>query len=158
MRIPCSLLFSDWRNQSRLGPTDRRHPLGKDQEMDGESKAGRTSQTSIPGTIPYTPAETVLCNLPDTQCCGCRDLPYRVHMVKPPTCLWAPTVLWAPGFTIPSAHGEIPHMTLGINSVCRCRHLPYPDKDDGTSHMHLTSNSVVGAYHYPVLVSVGNKV
>ena len=34
--------------------------------MNGESKAGCTSQTSISGTIPCTPAEMVLCNLPDT--------------------------------------------------------------------------------------------
>ena len=26
---PCSLLFSNWRDQSRLGPTDRGRPLGK---------------------------------------------------------------------------------------------------------------------------------
>ena len=60
-----------------------------------------------------------------------------------------------------SAHGETPHMPLGINNVCRYRHLPYPDKDDGTSHVHLTFysdiNSVVGAYHHPVPVGMGNK-
>jgi len=61
---PCSPLFSDWRNQSRLGSTDRRRPLGRDQETCGESRARRTSQTTIPGTIPRTPAETVLCDLP----------------------------------------------------------------------------------------------
>ena len=66
-------------------------------------------------------------------------------------------MLWVSGFTIPSAHGETPHMPLGINSVCRYRYLPCPDKDDGTSHVHLTSNSVVGAYHHPVLVGVVNK-
>ena len=48
-------------------------------------------------------------------------------------------------------------MPLGINSVCRYRHLPYPDKDDETSHVYLTSNSVVGAYHHSVLVGMGNK-
>ena len=76
---PCSLLFSDWRNQSRLGPTDRGRLLGKDQETDGESKAGRTSQTSIPGTILCTLAEIVLCNLPGTtepkQCCRRQHFP-----------------------------------------------------------------------------------
>ena len=64
MQRPYSLLFSDWRNQSRLGPTDLGRPPGKDQGTNGESKAERTSQTSIPGTILCTPAETVLCNLP----------------------------------------------------------------------------------------------
>ena len=85
---------------------------------------------------------------------GTIKLPYGK---APPACLWATTVLWAPGFTIPSAHGETPHMSPGINSVCRYRHLSYPDKDDGTSHVHLTSNSVVGAYHHPVPIGVGNK-
>ena len=32
-----------------------------------------------------------------------------------------------------------------------------PKQDDGTSHVHLTSNSVVGAYHHHVPVGVGNK-
>ena len=32
-----------------------------------------------------------------------------------------------------------------------------PEEDNITSHVHLTSNSVVGAYHHPVLVDVGNK-
>ena len=49
-------------------------------------------------------------------------------------------------------------MPLGINNICRYRHLPYPNKDNGTSHVHLTSNSVVGAYHRPVPAGVGNKV
>ena len=49
---PCSPLFSDWRNQSRLGPTDRGRPSGKDQGTNGESKARRSSQTMIPGTVP----------------------------------------------------------------------------------------------------------
>ena len=61
---PYSPLFSDWHNQSRLEPTDRGCPLGKDQGMNGESKAERTSQTAIPGSVPCAPAETVLYNLP----------------------------------------------------------------------------------------------
>ena len=32
-----------------------------------------------------------------------------------------------------------------------------PKQDDVTSHVHLTSNSVVGAYHRPIPVGVGNK-
>ena len=50
------------------------------------------------------------------------------HTVRPPICLWASTVLWPSGFTVPSAHGETPHMPQGINSICRNRHLPYPNK------------------------------
>ena len=42
---------------ARSEPTDRGRPLGKDRETDGESKAGRTSQTAIPGTVPCTPTE-----------------------------------------------------------------------------------------------------
>ena len=52
---PCSPLFSDWRDQSRLRPTDRGRPLGKGQETDGESKARHTSQNAIQGTVPCTP-------------------------------------------------------------------------------------------------------
>ena len=48
-------------------------------------------------------------------------------------------------------------MPLDINSVGKYRHLSYLDKNDGTSHVHLASNSVVGAYHHPVPVGVGNK-
>ena len=32
-----------------------------------------------------------------------------------------------------------------------------PEQDDMTSHVHPTSNSVVGAYHHPVPVGMGNK-
>jgi len=52
---PCSLLFSDWRDQSQLGSTDRGRPLSKDQQTDGESKAGRTSHNQNTGDrILYT--------------------------------------------------------------------------------------------------------
>ena len=78
---PCSLLFFDWRDQSRLGPTDRGRPLGKDQETDRADKAGCTSQTAIPGSVPYTPVEIVLCNLPSTtepkQCCRRQHFPLQ---------------------------------------------------------------------------------
>ena len=63
---PCSPLFSDWRNQSRLGPTDRGHLPGKDQGTNRKSMARHTSRTTIPRTEPCTPAETVLNNRPDT--------------------------------------------------------------------------------------------
>ena len=104
--------------------------------MNGESKARRTSsQTTIPGTVPYTPAETILCNRPDTNSIVCADISlYSImgainsHTVRPPTCLWASTVLWVPRFIVPSEHGETPNMPLGINSICRSRHLPYPNK------------------------------
>jgi len=49
---PCSLLFSNWRNQSRLGPTDQGRPLSKDQEIDVENKAGHSSQPQYQGLYP----------------------------------------------------------------------------------------------------------
>ena len=74
-----SLLFSNWRIQSRLGLTDRGRPLGKDQRADGESKTGCTSQTMIPGTVPCTPVEIVLCNLPNTNSVVGTDIfPYSI--------------------------------------------------------------------------------
>ena len=53
-------------------------------------------------------------------------------MVKPLACLWVSTVWQAPMFAI-------------------------PEEDDVASHVHLTLNSIVGAYHHLVLVGVGNK-
>ena len=116
---PYSLLFSDWHDQSRLGPTDRGHPLGKDQGTNGESKVGRTSQTTIPGTVPYTPIEIVLYNLSGTtepkQCCRRQYFPYSIvgainsHTVRlPPYASGASTVLWAPAFTVLGEHGKTP--------------------------------------------------
>jgi len=36
-----------------------------------------------------------------------------------------------------------------------------PGEDNVTSHVHLTfysdNNSVMGAYHYPILIGMGNK-
>ena len=118
----------------------------------------------ILGIVPYTPKGTVLCNRPDTnsvagadiflysivgainshtvrpphasghrQCCGRRHLPYQMNMVKLLTCLWGLTVWQVPTFAI-------------------------PEQNDVASHVHLTSNNVVGAYHHPVPTSVGNKV
>ena len=49
---PCLQLFSDWRSQSRLGPTDRGRLLGEDQETDGESKAWHSSQPQYQGPYP----------------------------------------------------------------------------------------------------------
>ena len=56
------------------------------------------------------------------------------HTVRAPTCLWASIVLRVPRFTIPSEHGETPHMPLGINSICRYRHLPYLKKATQPPH------------------------
>ena len=51
---------ADWDQPTRDAP------LRKDQGTNRESKARRISQTTIPGTIPCTPIEIVLCNLPGT--------------------------------------------------------------------------------------------
>ena len=100
MQRPCSLLFFDWRNQSQLGPTNRGRVLRKDQGMDGESKARRTSQTMIPGTIPCTPTGTVLCNRLDTNSVVGADIfPYSIMGA------------------INSHTVRLPHMPLGIDSV-----------------------------------------
>ena len=57
-------------------------------------------------------------------------------MVRLLACLWASHIL------------QVPTSTL-------------PEEDTATSHVHLTFysdiNSVVGAYHYPILIGVGNK-
>ena len=94
MQRPYSLLFSDWRNQSRLGPTGRGRPPGRDQGTNGESKARRSSQTMIPGRVPCTHVEIVFCNLPDTNSIVGTDIflysivgAVNSHTVRPPTCL-----------------------------------------------------------------------
>ena len=70
-------------------------------------------------------------------------------------------VLWAPGFTIPGERGETPHMPLGIKQYLQVLTSTIPKKGNATSHGRLTFyndiNSVVGAYHYLVPASVGNK-
>ena len=58
--------------------------------------------------------------------------PYQTNTIKPLACFWASTV-WQ---TLMSA---------------------MPEEDDATSHVHLTLNSIVGAYHYLVSTGVGNK-
>ena len=77
------------------------------------------------------------------QCCGRQHLPYSVvgahklpyqtSTVKPLACLRVPTV-W-----------QVPTSAT-------------PEEDNTTSHVHLTSNSVLGAYHHPMPTGVGNKV
>ena len=64
--------------------------------MDGESKLGHTSQTTIPGTIPCTPAGTVLCNRPDTNSVVDADISR---------------------YSIVGAVNSHTHMLLGIDSV-----------------------------------------
>ena len=75
----------------------------------------------IPGTVPYTPAGTVLCNRPDTNSIVSADIflysivgAVNSYTLRPPTCVWASIVLWASGFTIPGERGEAPHMLLDI--------------------------------------------
>ena len=38
---PCSPLFSNWRDQDRLGPSDQECPLGRNHATNGKSKPGR---------------------------------------------------------------------------------------------------------------------
>ena len=63
---------------------------------------------------------------------GAGFLPYQANMAKPLACLQVSTV-WQPP-------------TSAI-----------PEEDNTTFHVHLTLNSVVGAYHHPVPAGVGNK-
>ena len=63
----------------------------KEPGANGESKLGRISQTMISGTIPCTPAGTVLCNRPNTNSIVGADIYlYSVvgavnsHMLRPP--------------------------------------------------------------------------
>ena len=128
---PYSRLFSDWHNQSRLGPTDQGCPLDEDQEADGESKVGHSSQIAIPRTVPCIPtrqypATFLACQNPSSVvgadiCPTVLWTPSTPMPDKcgkaPPTCLWASTVLWASAFTIPGEHGKTPYMPLGINSM-----------------------------------------
>ena len=47
-------------------------------------------------------------------------------------------------------------MPLGIDSVAGTD-ICHTEEDDTTSHMHLTFNSIVGAYHHLVPTGVGSK-
>ena len=70
-------------------------------------------------------------------------------------------MLWAPGFTVWGEYGDTPHTPLGIKQYLQVPTSTIPEKDSTTFRMHLTFysdiNSVVGAYHYLVPASVGNK-
>ena len=52
-------------------------------------------------------------------------------------------------------------MTLGIKQYLQVPTSTIPEKGSTTSRVHLTfysdGNSVVGTYHYPVLVDMGNN-
>ena len=52
------------------------------------------------------------------------------------------------------AHTGRYRMMVGAHNTVGCR---IHGKCSKTSHMHLTLNSVVGAYHHPVPAGVGNK-
>ena len=52
-------------------------------------------------------------------------------------------------------------MPLGIEQYLQVPTSILPEEDSTTSRVYLTFyndiNSVVGAYHYPILISVGNQ-
>ena len=50
-----------------------------------------------------------------------------------------------------------PLACLQVSTVWQASTSAMPEQDDVTSHVDLTSNSVVGAYHHPVPTGVGNK-
>ena len=147
---PCLQLFSDWRSRSQLGPTDRERPLGEDQETNGESKAGHSSQTAIPRTVPYTPigqyrqdmseecpATFQACQNPSSVVGAdiCPTVLWALstaildkHGKAPPTCPWASIVLWVPTFTLPGEHGKNPLCASGHQQCDRHQHQPYHKK------------------------------
>jgi hypothetical protein len=104
MPRPRSPLFSDWHDQSRLGPTDRGRPLGRDQETCGE-KQGK-AHTSKHNTMDRTlsPAGIVLCNCPDTN-----------------SIVGADIFLYSIVGAVKRPYGKPPHMPLGIDSVVGAR-------------------------------------
>ena len=77
------------------------------------------------------------------------------HGKAPPTCLWASTVLCAPAFTVPGEHGKAP-ACLSTSIVWQAPTSAIPVEEDATSHVHLTFNSIVGAYHHLVPTGVGS--
>ena len=50
-----------------------------------------------------------------------------------------------------------PLARLWVSTVWQTLTSTIPQEDNTTSHVHLTYNSIVGAYHYPVPADVGNK-
>ena len=123
----------------------------------GKRRRQCTKSNLDTGTIPCTPAGTVLLNRPNTNSIvgtdicvysivGAVGLPYDK---KPPTYLWASIVPWALGFTIPGTRGRAPHIPTVFLQVPTST---LPEEDNTTSHVHLTFysdiNSIVGAYHH----------
>ena len=47
--------------------------------------------------------------------------------------------------------------SLQVSTVWQASMSAIPEEDNTTSHVHLTFNSIVGAYDHPVLTGVGNK-
>ena len=50
-----------------------------------------------------------------------------------------------------------PLARLRVSTVWQAPTSAIPEEDNTTSHVHLTFNSIVGAYHHPVPAGVGNK-
>ena len=51
-----------------------------------------------------------------------------------------------------------PLACLQVSTVWQALTSTIPEEDNTTSHMHLTFNSIVGAYHHPIPAGVGYKV
>ena len=95
---PCSLLLSNWRDQSRLGSIDRGRPFVRDQET-GREKQGEVHNSNH-GTRDHTLHGTIFYNRPD------------INSVV--GAYISPTVLWA---SLNSHTVRLPRTPLGINSV-----------------------------------------
>ena len=50
-----------------------------------------------------------------------------------------------------------PLACLQVSTVWQAPTSAILEEDNTTSHVHLTFNSIVGAYHHLVLAGVGNK-
>ena len=46
---------------------------------------------------------------------------------------------------------------LRVSTVWQAPTSAIPEENNTTSHVHLTFNSIVGAYHHHILAGVGNK-
>ena len=51
-----------------------------------------------------------------------------------------------------------PLACLQVSTAWQALTSAIPEEDNTTSHVHLTSNSVLGAYHHPMPAGVGNNV
>ena len=50
-----------------------------------------------------------------------------------------------------------PLACLQVSTVWQAPTSAIPEEDNTISHMHLTFNSIVDAYHHPVPIGIGNK-